>query len=66
MRASDEVATSQAGEGWASKLAEEAEARRSRRGQGHDMAGHGVQVVRLARRSRSSISNRVSADLSNA
>jgi hypothetical protein len=65
MRASEEVVGIEAGEGWASKLADEAEAWRSRRRQAPEIARGGVQVVRLSKRSRSAVSNRVSADLSN-
>jgi len=66
MRASDEVVAIQKGGGWASKLANEAEAWRSRRSQAPETARGGIQVVRLSKRSRSAVvSNRVSADLSN-
>jgi hypothetical protein len=65
MRASEEVEGIETGEGWASKLADEAEAWRSRRSQAPQIARGGVQVVRLSKRSRSAGSNRVSAELSN-
>jgi hypothetical protein len=64
MRASEEVVGIETGDGWASKLADEAEAWRSRRSQAPEIARGGVQIVRLSK--RSAVSNRVSADLSNA
>jgi hypothetical protein len=63
MRASDEVSETQAAWGWATKLADEAEAWRSRRGQTPEMVRGRVRVVRLPKRSRSSVSDRGSADL---
>jgi hypothetical protein len=65
MRALDEVVATQKGGGWASKLAHEAEAWRSRRSQASEIARGGIRVVRLSKRRRSAVSNRVSADLSN-
>jgi hypothetical protein len=64
MGTSDEVVGIQTGGGWASKLADEAEAWRSRRCQTPEIGRGGVQVVRLPKRNRSAVSSQVSGDLS--